>query len=665
MARNDRTELVLLAAGLALGALGQYYLIYRRQYVWDGALFWLAGIGVLTMALVRARRAKNRHGRGRRREGRWLSVARRHPGRAALAAGGAGLSVAAGFWSRALPADAGFAAPLAAWALGTVSFVSAFLPAYPGIAELWRRGLTEGGLRRWVGRHRGALAGLVLLFVAALLVRAYDLEHIPANLGGDEGAEGAEALELVRAPLGNPFSTGWLSVPTMSFLASGVSMRVFGASVGGLRTLSAVVGTATVLTTFLLAQELWSRRVAWVSASLLAFGHYHVHFSRLGSNQVGDALFASLALWLLVRALRTKRHITFAAAGAVAGLGWYAYFGARLVGVVIACYVGLQAALGRRFLDRYGRQLAILVAAALVVMAPLLLHYAAHPEELASRPRQVSVFASGWLAREREITGRSTLSLLLQQFWKSISAFNYTLDSTFWYRASIPLLDAVSGLLFVVGLIWVTGQYQRPASQLLLIWFWLALLLGWMMTENPPSSQRMVIAAPALALFAGLGLDWVGRRVESLFDVSCVFCQGLLAIVVAASAAINLRYYFLTYTPTRVYGNPTAEMTTVLARHLNRQGEEPMVFLHGAPHVYWGHGTLRFMAREIAGQDVAPPEEGQLAEVDASRGARFVFHPERLEEMSDVQERYPGGEETTVHSGADGRLLYAMYEVGP
>jgi hypothetical protein len=47
------------------------------------------------------------------------------------------------------------------------------------------------------------------------------------------------------------------------------------------------------------------------------------------------------------------------------------------------------------------------------------------------------------------------------------------------------------------------------------------------------------------------------------------------------------------------------------------------------------------------------------------QGARFVFHPARLEELGGVRTRYPGGVETHVTSDADGELLYAIYEIEP
>ena len=318
-----------------------------------------------------------------------------------------------------------------------------------------------------------------------------------------------------------------------------------------------------------------------------------------------------------------------------------------------------------RFLARYRRLLLILLMAALVVAGPLLFHYADHPENLVARSRQVSIFGSGWLAREQAITGRSAASLLLQQFWRSASAFHHTLDPTFWYHPAVPLLDVVSGVLFVIGMVWAAAHRRWPANGLLLLWFWSALFLGWVVTENPPSSQRLVIAAPALAILVGLGLNWLmalGRRV---FGGGPRFREGVAVMTLVAVAVLNLHYYFVVYAPTRVYGNPTAEVGTELGRALARQDDGYVVYFHAPPFMYWGFGTLQFLAQGVEGMDVLPPGEGEVLQPDLSRGARFVFLPERLGELEAVRAQIPGGVEVPVHSIVDGRLLYVSYEVAP
>ena len=665
MKRGPVVSSLLLIIGLGLVLLGQFYFTYRREYVWDGVFFWCVAILSFGLFLWRVEQRGDRVQRGRSGQ-RLLSWVSRNPLRALAVIGGTCCALLAGWLARRRPEVADFSDLLWLWLLGVTWFLLAFVPSSSvkgvknSVTEVWPR------LTHWLCDRRVELTGLVALLLVALAVRAIDLEHVPVNLGGDEGTWGMEGLAMLDGRMANPFTTRWLAFPSISFLAWGLSMRIFGDTVAGLRTLSALIGTVTVLATFLLARELWGRRVAWLAAVALTFGHFHLHFSRLAVNNIADGLFVTLALWLLWRGLRSRQALHFALAGAVMGLGWYGYFGARLIGVVVALYLAWRIVVEYRFLARYGRLLLILLGVALVVVAPLLFYYVGRPDALAARSRQVSIFASGWLVREQAVTGRSVADLLLGQVWKSVSAFHYTLDPTFWYRPSIPLLDLVSGVFFILGLLWVTAHYRWPANGLLLSWFWLALILGWVMTENPPSSMRLTIVAPALALLVGLGLNWLIELLDRLCITHRALREWPAVAVLVAVAVLNLHYYFVVYTPTRVYGNPTAEVATELGRYLAQQDDDCVVYFYAPPFMYWDFGTLRFMARGVEGVDIPPPEEEaggvELVVPDLGRGARFVFLPERLGELDGVRAQYPGGVEVPVYSSADGRLLYVLYE---
>jgi hypothetical protein len=662
--KSKRAWSVLLVVGLALAALGQVYFAYRREYVWDGVFFWAAAIIAIGLVVRWTRRSeRGLASDGRSTWQRWASALREHPLRVMMAGGGLCLSFLSGWSARRRPLDAGFADLLALWMVGVMSFLLAFLPSLARVSDLWRRLIQEGEGRRWIRRNRWTLVGLGVLMAFAWLVRGYDLEHIPANLGGDEGTWAMEGLAMLDGRLANPFATRWFAFPSLSFLLWGLSMRLFGETVAGVRAASALIGAGSVLTTFLLAQEIWNRRTGWLAGGVLAVAHYHLHFSRLAVNNIADSFLVTGGLYLLVRGLRSRRFLPFALAGAMMGAGWYGYFGARLVGIIAALYLIWRMVIEHRFLARYGDRLLVLVAAGLVVAAPLFIHYAAHPGVLTEGLDRVSIFSSGWLAREQEITGRSALGLLLEQFWKSISAFHYTLDPTFWYRPEVPLLDLVSGILFVVGLVWCTMHWRWPSNVLMLIWFWGALLTGWVITENPPSSQRLVIVTPALALLVAVGLERLVGLGRELLGARREWAWGIGGAVLLVTAALNLGHYFLVYTPSRVYGNPTAEMTTHLARQLASEGDNRVVYFHGPPFVYWNFGTLRFMARGVKGIDVPPPGEGGAVELDLRRGALFVFHPARTDELEQVRTRHPGGETAYVHSSADGKLLYAVYEI--
>lgn len=666
-ARWHRVLLLILGVGFLF--LGQFWLVYRRASWRTGVAFWIVAalsLGSLWFEVQprQYRMALRLSSLGRRK---WIWL------RLLSAIGGACLSVWAGLAARRLPNTADFSGLLWLWLFGVCWFLAAFVPAVK-VQGIWPR------LARWLCGNRVELACLAALLLAALLVRAVNLEHIPPTLGGDEGTQAIEALGIFGPPLANPFSTGWYDVPTMSFVWYGLGMRIFGTTVAGLRTLPALAGTITVLTTFLLARELWGRRVAWSSALAVAFGHFHIHYSRIGSNQIGDGLFVTLTLWLLVLGLRSRRAIDFALAGAVLGMGWYGYYGARLIGIVVALHLAWLAVVEPYFLARHWRSLSLLLIAALVVMAPLLFHFVTHPDALISRTREVNVFASGWITERRAATGHSTARLLLEQFWKSATAFNYTLDPRFWYGATIPLLDFVSGGLLVVGMVCVIGRRRRRSDGLLLIWFWAAVILGWTLTENPPSSMRLLIVAPALGLFVGIGLEGLLALSRRVLGGEQHVWNRVAASLLVAVAILNVHYYFVVYTPKRIYGDPTGEIGTVLSRYLAERNDGYTVYFYGAPVMYWGHGpvtwggrevviyghgTIRFMARDVRGMDILPPDEGAPPPPDLRHGARFVFLPHRFDELEAIQTQYPGGKESSAYSDVDGRLLYTLYEVPP
>ncbi|MBN1180264.1 MAG: glycosyltransferase family 39 protein, partial [Anaerolineae bacterium] len=486
MKKRDWGTAALLCIGLGFALLGQYYFVYRRDpFFRDGIVFYSLAAAAFGVLWWRLRRPEKEVPPEPAAPKVW---AERIPLRRVAAVGGLILAAFAGWTAARRPWDSDFSGVFWLWVVGVGWFLASFAPSIP---KDWPQRCVG-----WLKRNRGEVWRVAALLAVALAVRGVALEEVPRNFGGDEGIQALAGLRLVERPLDNPFGTGWYSVPTMSFLLVGTAMRIFGATVAGARTLSAFAGMGAVLSTYLLARELWGRRVGTFAALLLAFGHYHLHFSRLASNQIGDALFITLALWLLVRGLASEEPWYFVLAGAVTGAAWYAYFGARLVLIVIGCYLGLRALKERGFLHRHWESLALMGLAAFVVVLPLLFHYLRDWGAMAARYNQVSIFSSGWLAQEQIVTGRSAVYLLLQQLWKAVSAFHYTVDPTFWYRPDIPLLDFVSGVFMLFGLVDVVRCRRWRSDGLLLLWFGLALVLGWTLNENPPSSQRLTITAP-------------------------------------------------------------------------------------------------------------------------------------------------------------------------
>ncbi|MGH2545142.1 MAG: ArnT family glycosyltransferase, partial [Ardenticatenaceae bacterium] len=457
------------------------------------------------------------------------------------------------------------------------------------------------------------IAGLIL--VVALFLRSWNLDVIPATLGGDEASQGLEALRVIAGDIRNPFTTGWLGVPTLSFYYNSLSIRLLGPTAGALRLPWALVGTATVATTFWLVTRLRGLTLGLITMALLATYHYHIHFSRLGSNQIADPFFVSLALLYLYRARDRGSPLDWGLAGVVVGLAQYFYAGARLTIVIVALcflYFSWISRDRREVLRDLGGGALTTLGAFLVTAAPVLQYAVRFPNDYNARLNQVGLIQSGLLDRTAASLGISKFQVLLDQFQHAFLAFNVYPDRTPWYGSPEPLMDSMWGALFMLGLLYCTVRVLLPGSDPRLFplaaWWWSGMILGGMLTESPPSTQRFIALAPPACFFVAIILL---RVVQYLQEAAGgrnprILATGLTIGVVALSV-LSIRWYFWEFswlrcsTGTTCYGSHNGEIATALGRYLARELEpDQRVVMLGPPQIYIGFATIPYMAPQAA-----------------------------------------------------------------
>jgi 4-amino-4-deoxy-L-arabinose transferase-like glycosyltransferase len=686
---------LLLVAALALAATGQHYFFQRQDYVWDGVAFYGLAVACFLSAWRLSRAARPRIARHQRpRLQVWL---RERPGPAALMALGAFFSGGATVLVQGRALQQGTWDVVILWSLGLVAtLIAAFWPAGTGPTEAgqepdrgrapkppwqWARGLRAklGQISRdsWL-----EMATVIGLSLGALALRAVALDQFPYTLGGDEAWHGLLARQVLSGELRNPFTMGYMSMPTFFYWPLSWSLWLAGDNVAGLRLPAALAGTATIPVLYLFARDLWGRRAAFLSAAFLAGYDYHVHYSRLGANNVWDPLLVALALWGVNRGLAAgsgiKQSRAFVLAGMVMGLSVYFYTGARLLPPLVAVYVVFywmqkrrQGALeeasatgGTGASSRLGVSLGLLVLAFLITAGPMLGYALGHPDEWNARINQVGIFQSGWLEREPEVTAKTVPVILAQQFLRSAGAFHVFADRTVWYGADRPLLGFLAGILAVLGMAWAVAHWRDHRHFLVLLWFWSVIITGGMLTESPPSSQRLVLAIPAVALLVAFGLESTAGLAWRLLALDRRWQEIALGVLVFVLAASSVHYYFNEFTPARRYGSENGETATMIGHYLQDLEKDTEVYLFGAPRLYWSFGTMSFLAPGVHGQDVVEPLQAPPGAIDAERGAAFVLLPERAGELAWVQQAYPGGRTQEFHDAA-GRLRFITYEVHP
>ena len=104
-----------------------------------------------------------------------------------------------------------------------------------------------------MGRRRRSISVIIVLFTAfALAVRLYRLPEIPPDLFGDEAANGADILSILRGQHPIFFERNNGREPLFIYLQA-ISVALLGAAPFALRLASAIIGAATIPAIYWLA----------------------------------------------------------------------------------------------------------------------------------------------------------------------------------------------------------------------------------------------------------------------------------------------------------------------------------------------------------------------------------------------------------------------------
>lgn len=596
----------LLLGGLGLGVLAQGQLT-PRPALEVGALLILSTLFLLSPTLER-RKA-------------WLS-----PRQLLIKALLFFLPLTIGLWCRTLPS------------------LLPSLPLYATSALLFLLALEgEGGnLQEEEPFSRYEFVLLALIVALGFLLLAYDLENIPPGFHGDEGESGMQALKILQGQIPGLISVGWYHQPILAFAWQAVTMKIFGDTVFGLRMSSVIVGTLTLIPLYFLTRLLFGKRVALLATLLLSISHWHIAFNRIGINYTQTTLLEVTAFYFLFKGLRSKNILYFMASGLAVGMGFYLYYASRFVPFIIAAFILLGILLERGFWAHYRCGFVALFLAAALIFAPMAFYFLEHPHQFISRTQSVFLFSN---LNRPEISPGTTqpLPAFLIQAERMLLLFNHGHDRGGQYGYQGAMLDFLSATFFVLGLAYMALHWREPRHLFLLLWFWLTLIVGGMLTLPAPFTPRLAGIIPLPFILAGLALE------KTRGILAQAWGQGRLArltlttfmiLVFSVAGFINYRTYFVEYI-NGVQGWAQREAATVVAKYIRSLGDDYEVYLLGAPKLYLRHGTIRFIARRYKGVDLLDPEGYIPLQERVDRNVAYIILPHRLDQLPLLLRYYP------------------------
>ena len=378
--------------------------------------------------------------------------------------------------------------------------------------------------------------GLFVLAIAVLLLRFHRLSELPAGIDAGEGANGVDALRVLQGEHAVFFPEKERGREGMVVYAMALAVYLLGRTELALHLPTALASAGTVFVVFWLGRTLFGqeeesgRATPWrglliggAGAGLLAVSLGQTIIGRTAFRTTFLPLFLCLCLALLWEGWTRRSRWRVALAGVCAGLLPYTYIPARFTPFLFLLF-GLSFVLplmrgkdggarGVRFVvtSRVRAELpwiGLFVGVAGLVAAPILLHFALHPEDFFSRSNRLSIF-------DPTLSAGDTLGALLRNVWHHLLAFGFRGDP-FWRHnfAEQPMLNPWETFFFWLGVGMAVWKWQRPAYRLLLLWL-SVLLVPAMLSTDPgglvPNTLRMIGAVPAVYLLIGVGM-WEAYR---------------------------------------------------------------------------------------------------------------------------------------------------------
>lgn len=393
------------------------------------------------------------------------------------------------------------------------------------------------------------------ILILALFVRVYHLDSLPAGLYPDEATNGTDALLANETGDYRLLYTNNYGREGLFINLQALAIKYFGNTVPVLKFWSVVFGTLAVLGIYLLARELYGRRIyGYIAAFLLATSYWAINFSRIGFRAIMVTFLLTFAFYFFFKGLRTSRLHHFLFAGLFFGAGLHTYVAFRLAPLIVIALLPILFLVYENFLARYWKHLLAFALGAFITAAPMFYNFYQNPDHFASRTGAVSIFSPE--VNQGDFWGTFTKTLGL-----SLVKYNFWGDQNWRHNyPPYPILDPVSGAFFLAGflyVIWETIKFlglrfreKLRDERLVRNWFLLSsffvmLMPEFLTEEGLPHALRAIGTQMPVYLIALLPIAWIVNRARLTMPGERIALYGLLIFGLFFSATFNLTKYFV------------------------------------------------------------------------------------------------------------------------
>lgn len=397
---------------------------------------------------------------------------------------------------------------------------------------------------------------LILIILLGFFLRSYELGTISYRFDHYESDYGRETLAVLSGyhniELWN--STIWRGLGHLNYSPvyiyyTALFFILFGSSLVTLKIVAVSWGILAILLTYGIISNLFSRRLALITAFLLAVSPLHINYSRIGLLLISTQTVSLLVIYFLLRAIIRGKLISYILLGITLSFAGYFYSPAKYPILITAILIVSYSIFKRKWFRRNLLGIILLFFTVIVLMTALNI-----PALDIMAPRFAGYESVWHRTRDHQYMPQADYLRGIPLVWENLKALidsffinrNFNYDP--WPRGNL-YFNPIIPPLFLLGVA-ISLFKIRQTNYRLLLFFTAAFLLPNLLSRPPVMVRRMMVSWPFIFCLAAIPLSQLlikakelGGKVGSGLSVIPVLAVLLLA------GSYNCNIFFNSQTP--------------------------------------------------------------------------------------------------------------------
>lgn len=477
---------------------------------------------------------------------------------------------------------------------------------------------------------------LGLILTLFLLIATFKISEIPGEWFGDISILHEYVVDVLNGKWPFYFSSGG---GLFYYYMVSPLIAVFGNDYINYKILSIFTGLLGLICIYLFSKQVSSPKIALISTFLAATSFWFTVWARLGNYNIVVPALSALTLYFFIRYQKYYKQKDLFLGIIISSIGIFTYPGVFILPIVFFLLL-LYALFTTR--DKFWYRKIIL---ALIGFLPFFLVFA-----LLVVGDQDN-FAKGYIGTKLLHAGDLTISefftRLIRNLWRGLLMLHVEGDVVFrWNVSKSPHLDIVSGLFFLIGILFVWQRLKK--------YFWyfiipiLVLPLPSLWPGHPPvevpNSPRTMSIMPIVFFITAFAI-WTSY-LRAIHLLGKYAANTMLVLILVIILGINLHKYFFLYSPG--LPNKNTPFGKIIAEYIDTLPITTNVRLTSCCWGDWGQPEPKAIYYVLKHQDrrediIHKPFLTSCEEVRQVEDTLIIFNPYDVGAIETFKQCFPQG----------------------